>query len=792
MASVGGVLGKATAVIGFVFLAIAWTLPGAAARAAECSNEARRAEQGPAVIALPDCMALEMVSPPEKDSQTIHTPAISADGDRVSFRTLAGIAETPGVTSVKGDFYVASREQNGWTVAPTSAPTALSRGWGAGDEARSFSPDFSHWLQLAATNLQIRLGTSQLFEGGIGGSFLPRSQQLVPVGSKAQALIENGEGPLIVEGAYPQGVSPDRSRVYFALPTGGTLTGVAYLPGDLATESDPNVYVAHSDSSGNPTVELVARDREGKVWGGNCGVRLGGIVSSFNNARNQGAVSTNGRRVFFSTRPTVATGASCNASAISSNGLRLRILMRQETSTGPVITPLIERASGDCERLSPPCGTKDGDDLYQGASVDGNRVYFTTNRQLADSDLDGATGISACTGALVGGCDLYLYEASKPLGERLIQVSAGEPDAPTPGEGAEVLNGTVAISDDGSHVYFVAKGVLTNELNPAGAGAAANQFNFYVYERDAKYPEGHTAFIGRLNSGDANGLWAGNGTYRNEAYPVPVLDTNAGGEEIGGDGHTLLFESKAPLTANDTDGTHSDVYRYDSSIEPPTLQCVSCKSESDSGAFDVVSRTLREPPPNTSFAEIGRWVSEDGGSVVFTTKEGLLPSAEDGEAHSYFWRGGQVYLLPGTSDPSGHLEDQPVLSHDGLEAAFQSFDQLLPSDRDGAMDVYVVRSGGGFMPPTTPPVCSPDASNGCQGPLAAAPPAASPASEAQQTVGNATAESPGKPRCHKGQARGKKGRCVKRHAHRKRHKGNIQKRLGHSKRHVNTDRRAGK
>jgi hypothetical protein len=53
-----------------------------------------------------------------------------------------------------------------------------------------------------------------------------------------------------------------------------------------------------------------------------------------------------------------------------------------------------------------------------GVSVDGSKVYFTTNRQLVNSDLDGsAAGCNGFSG--VAGCDLYLYDADKLEGERL-------------------------------------------------------------------------------------------------------------------------------------------------------------------------------------------------------------------------------------------------------------------------------------------------------------------------------------------------------------------------------------
>ena len=86
-----------------------------------CPNFDRRLEQGILAIQLPDCMAFEQVNPPKKLSQRAGAPTISADGDRVAFKSLAALADTPGnLAPLFGDVYVASRSTTGWTTAATS------------------------------------------------------------------------------------------------------------------------------------------------------------------------------------------------------------------------------------------------------------------------------------------------------------------------------------------------------------------------------------------------------------------------------------------------------------------------------------------------------------------------------------------------------------------------------------------------------------------------------------------------------------------------------------------------
>jgi hypothetical protein len=342
--------------------------------------------------------------------------------------------------------------------------------------------------------------------------------------------------------------------------------------------------------------------------------------------------------------------------------------------------------------------------------VDGSKVYFTTTRQLAGSDLD--TGAGGCThlynqfAPFSAGCDLYLYDSERPAGDRLVQVSAGEANAshPTVGSGASVLNAITGISGDGSHVYFVAKGVLTTETNGAGDAAVLNQPNLYVWDADTEA----VSFVAKLVAADqdtsqraGNGLWGGQGTWRNRAYPVPVTGENGEGVEVGGAGDVLVFQTKAPLTAADTDGAQLDAYRY--RAQSGELECVSCRAGGDGVAFDVNWRGAPSGgAAGTDFAEEGRWVSENGETIVFATRVGLLPGQPDGTHRNYLWRSGELYTIPGPGfvDGDGAGQGQkiagPFLSHDGSTVSFETYARLLARDTDSAADVYALRVDGGF------------------------------------------------------------------------------------------------
>jgi hypothetical protein len=668
------------------------TFTSAPSAADACPNAAIRAEQGPVALRLPDCMALEMVSPPQKDTQAAKDPHLSADGNRAMFHSLGCLADCPSVMGLTGNPYVASRGAEGWGTEPTRAPApyfaevsvfTMSRAAiinQASVVPMSVTPDFGCWFHLAATKAQAEVGVTQVFRGCLGGLFEPFSPLLTPI---------NPTGP-IGEGdthARFQAASADHSHFFFqpiAPP------GTSYLLSDPVPSGSgavPNAYVARPGPGGEPLLELVARGRDAgdgkvKVWGGNCGAFVGGPVK-----RTQGAVSAEGTRTYFSTRPAQPASGNCSESN------KLRILERLETPTDVLVRELFP---------SPP-GV--GDDRFQGASQDQSKVYFTTNRQLANSDLDSGSECSAAIGASAA-CDLYLYDSSEPAGERVIQVSAGEdvPGKHQVGKEAKVLDGTVAISADGSHVYFAAQGALTNDPSPEGKSAAeypAIVPKLYLYQRDSEHPGGELSFIGPLDPGDRTtsgsaGLWGGPGTFTNDAYPVPA----------SGDGHVLLFISRAPLTADDEDGSRRDVFRYDADADE-LVRVSKAAGGADNGPFEVGERgktlSLSLDSLGTEFAEVGRWVGEDGGSVIFSSAESLGRGDGDGSADTYLWREGALTRLPSAIPSSG-----ATISGDGGSVAFATNRKLLPIDGDGAGDVYLARVGGGFPNPVAVVPCQPD------------------------------------------------------------------------------------
>jgi hypothetical protein len=721
----------------------------AATASAACPNEAIRAAQTSealpnGTVGLPACMALELADPPKKYGQeTGEAAAFSADGERLQFHSKAALGDTPGLQSFGGDNYVAIRGSGGWTTAPTSPPAA-ERILVAGIP-HAFSADLGSWVSFGATQSQGYAAEGHLFKGALGGAYERLSPLLVSIDDSGNQVLQSSGYNF-----NTAGTAADLSLTVFRT----YLNTTSFLPGDPRGIGGDNAdyYVATLDSAGEPSLELLARDKAGKVWGGRCGAHLGGGFL------NQGAISPDGSRIFLSARPnqpfdeTKVGNPEGNPACSTANPLR--ILERSATPAGPEVTELL-----------PGGPSAPGDDLYQGASLDGTKVFLTTPRALSGSDEDTGSSCSSDLGASKG-CDLYLYDSSKPVAERLTQISAGGTGDPTPGKDADVLSSVTSISPDGSHVYFVAQGVLTTTANPAGAAAQLGKPNLYLYERDAANPTGRTAFIGSLAPGDKEGLWGVNKSFVGNAYAVPLL---GGGEEGGGDGHILFLDSKATLTSEDLDGGHLDVYRYDS--EAGTLQCVTCGSgEANSGPFDALVNPNPDNPPSSNFAEKGRWVSEDGQTVAFATNAPLEEGDEDGLRNPYLWHEGQLAKLPADVP---QFQQNPIVSPSGAEVGFTTSERLLPVDGDGARDAYVVRSDGGFPNPVAPPPCNPLSEGACQGPASVA--------AAVSTAATSSFSGPGNqgqaPKCRRGQVR-KRGGCVKAH---KKQQQKKQKRASHKR-----------
>jgi hypothetical protein len=337
---------------------------------------------------------------------------------------------------------------------------------------------------------------------------------------------------------------------------------------------------------------------------------------------------------------------------------------------------------------------------FQGASADGSKVFFTTAQPLLTSDTDTTN-------------NLYEYEfptATEP--SRLVEVSK----VPTPGAEANVL-GVLRNSPDGSHIYFVASGVLTNETNAEGNPAIAGQPNLYGYDTLTK----ETKFVATLSAATDNRscqvasalepceLWGGltGRDKRRSAQTTP-------------DGRYLVFSSAAHLAENTKNS--GAAYRYD--FKTGELTWISHAAPGSKNPNEGKPETVI-PPLNA--AEYGadaaaddwnRAISENGEYVVFTTSEKLQADAGEGVTNVYLWHDGKVSMISAEGGAS------PAISSSGSDIFFETGTRLVGQDTDVQTDIYDARVGGGFPAPAQPS-CSGDACQGSPSPLPSFGPSAS-------------------------------------------------------------------
>jgi hypothetical protein len=316
------------------------------------------------------------------------------------------------------------------------------------------------------------------------------------------------------------------------------------------------------------------------------------------------------------------------------------------------------------------------------ATADGSAAFFTSAEKLTDD---------ATTGPSDEGADLYRYDVAT---EALADLTVDGADA----AGAQV-EGVLGAAEDGSRVYFVAKGVLA-------AGAAPGADNLYVW-RDDGSPAGEVKFIA---GGVPNPNWS-------------VQPATPFGEHVVGrvtpDGSHLLFESPAALTGYPNEG-HFEVYLY--SAATGELSCASCNPSGTPATADALAIGTADR------VSMARTLTEEGARVFFSTSEALVPGDTNGvlDAYEYAAGSGEVALISSGKGPQpSRFSDA---SPDGRDAFFVTADRLVGIDRDEAYDGYDARIGGGIAAQNPPPAPSPCGESTCRGSGAAVPGASPPAS----------------------------------------------------------------
>ncbi len=699
------------------------------ASAEACPNEAFRT--GPSA-ALPDCRAYEMVSPNYTNGQPIGTEAISPDG---STMFSAGLTAFAGAQSSEGInvYYRLARGAAEWSVTPLALPAS-----------RFMIGEFSG----ASGDLGVSLWTAREVGAPSNALGIYREREDDTIETVGPALPPSAPSGLSPENEQTavslrqSGVSSDGSEVFFDI-------GVTHWPFDHTQTGLNSLY--EYVGAGNSEPSLVGVDDEGKQIS-DCGTVLGagkalsgggnGVQSSHN------AVSLDGRTVFFTAYPK-DVGCSASGPAVAEMYARVDNGLPDARTVD-----ISEPSKEDCSECKTESGVQ-AEAHFEGASADGSKVFFSTTQPLLGSDTSR---------------NVYEYDFDAPAGQRITRVTAGDstvtnPTAsladaltnpPTPGR-------VVQISEDGSHVYFVANGVLTTNENSQGASARKGAENLYVVDTE----EGTTEFIADLCSGqDASGSVrdarcpASTTTAAASSYDASLWASYAqAGSNVTPDGRFLVFTSYGDLTPDDTSSA-LQVFEYDSSTETLVRVSVGQNGFNDNGNTAAADASIRSPSYTGSFAEIHYEatiygthlsVSANGSSVFFQSGAGLTPHAVNlhflsenirerlyvhnvYEYHSVNGdiAEGNVYLISDGQDIHAETGESTVLFEgtdmSGRDVFFQTDDQLVPQDSSEVRTTFDARIDGGFAPPAPPASCEPDA---CQGGSSAPPVLLSPGSEFQ-------------------------------------------------------------
>ena len=373
----------------------------AVAVAAQCPNAKLRV--GPSVN-LPDCRAYELVTPTDLGrtqdmSFTNADHAIpSIDGERLALRSLAPLEPDPTLNGAHAFFM---RTSSGWQISSAT----MSGEDGEWTEMLLLSPDLSQVAMESFTSLNDEETSPKTFEVGPAGGPYAVVAKNIPPGEEEIFLGANAGTASVPALSHVLFTSTDHVLLPLSAERTVAETAVAGAP-DLYEWTDGQLRLVDVEGEG-ARLKLVDP----------CGAELGVGRGDSYGGGGTGAVSADGSKIFFRTRP-------CE-------GEPSRLYMRVVGSSEPV-------------EVSAPQGVKlEASErqkvTYDGATPNGSRVFFDTRTPLiaGESTED----------------KLFEYDTEGPEGERLKLIAAGF-------SGTQGPSSSLIVSEDGSTIYYTASGSI--------------------------------------------------------------------------------------------------------------------------------------------------------------------------------------------------------------------------------------------------------------------------------------------------------------------------------------------
>jgi hypothetical protein len=691
---------------------------------------------------LPDCRAYEMVSPLYKQgaNATLTTAGIpvAPNGETAGFQSEGAFSNPENSLGGLQDinYYTSQRGASGWITASAFAPAKLVAKPSFPGLSTDFSPDLRsaqvgcgpEYLAKPEGTLMSVVCAARTPSGWVATK--PYRSTQPGLANEEQHVVENVAGYL--------GGSSDLSRVFFQPER-------SVLPGDSLEKGAAGIYEISGMGTLSPQLRLVnvegpnGSEKELQLpegaFGG-AGPLLGDRHGTSQNpaGTDYQAISESGETVFFTAareggaqqtlyaRIPCTSGPSC--AYVEKEGQKVE---GRETLALSVPSP----NEAECHKVCKESTAANA--VFQGASADGKKVFFTTTQQLLDKAENKAT-------------DLYEYEFS-PSGNKLNLISGGQPE--------QNVEGVVRTSSDGGHVYFVAKGpVLTSEKReseepcvPVGecVGAEAREAsskepNLYGYDTVT----GTTKFVAANTSVTKSFTELHGGT--------AVSNDSARRAQVSPDGSYLVFATAGKLAGDTNCETALAVYRY--AFQTGALEWVSHAAPgytvTESCPPGELKHSFIAPLPGTkdgAEADINDWaraISDNGEYIVFTTGQKLQPSDENNALDVYEWHNGTVSLISDGYSPEGVIpgiqggflgEPVAAISGSGSDIFFFTHARLVGQDTDVLDDVYDARIAGGYPKPAAEPTCSGEA---CQGPATPPPSFGAAVSSVFTATGNPT------------------------------------------------------
>ena len=462
-------------------------VPAASASEA-CSNEARRVEQ--ASTFLPDCRAYELVTPSSNAPSSTHLKYFAGEpellGTFVNLAEFGGKYEPIRLTPTEryrtagsggNTFLFESEEQPGPSLALCGCMSRrTSSGWVGEDPLPRISSVTIFCLGSAgiagysADLEELVVGVGGLGErcahaepplvAGEPGEFDSNQQNLFVRDKNGSYQLLDMAPPGVVPKTRLAAVSADGSHVLFE--------STSPLTPDTPSGGVTNIYVW---SAPDPhSLQLLTVLPDGTAVHGP-GVGGAYLATPFNTSGKGRTALQIEEEVMIRIQTGVNQSAEANH-AISSNGERV---VFYDSSGGLYLRehPAAEQsAAGECteaEQKAEPekaCtiqidiaqggSGQNGHGQFQWASADTSKIFFTDEEKLTS----GST-------AQAGKPDLYEYDVEKPEGQRVVDLTA---NASEPAD----VRGVSGASEDGSYLYFVARGELTGaQQNSHGESALA-------------------------------------------------------------------------------------------------------------------------------------------------------------------------------------------------------------------------------------------------------------------------------------------------------------------------------